>query len=147
MPTANGGTGVANPTANGILVGEGASPVNSIVLSDGEILIGNSGNDPSAALLMAGSGITITPAGGSITIAASGGSGTPIQQQLWVNETDGNDSNTGTLPDQALQTWESGAYPIVLANASFSTPYVVYIIGNCQVATSFNLLPYCTVRI
>jgi len=68
----NGGTGLASPTAHGILVAEGSSAVNPIVLPNGQLLIGSTGADPSAASLTAGSGITITPGAGSITIAATG---------------------------------------------------------------------------
>ena len=71
--------------------------------------------------------------------------GTPIAQQLWVNATNGNDSNAGTMPDNSLATYDVGAYPIVLANASSSNPYVVYIIGNSTVTSNFNILPFCTV--
>lgn len=80
LPAANGGTGVASPTAHGILVAEGSSPATPIVLTDGQILIGNTGADPSAATLTQGSGITITSIGGSITIASNG-------TESWVDQT------------------------------------------------------------
>jgi hypothetical protein len=67
-----GGIGVSNPTAHGILVGEGSSAVNPIVLSsNGELLIGSSGADPVAATITPGTGISITNGAGSITIAAT----------------------------------------------------------------------------
>lgn len=68
-----------------------------------------------------------------------------ISQQLFVNATSGNDSNSGKTFASALATYDVGAYPIVLANASPSNPYVVYIIGNSSVTSNFNVLPYCTV--
>ena len=66
-----GGTGLATLTAHGILVGEGTGNVNPIVLTNGQLLIGNTGSDPSAATLSAGAGIAITNGGGTITIAAT----------------------------------------------------------------------------
>jgi hypothetical protein len=65
----NGGTGVASPTAHGILVGEGASPVTPIVLSDGQILIGSTGLDPVAAAIGSGTGILVGNGAGSISVA------------------------------------------------------------------------------
>lgn len=75
VSVANGGTGATTLTAHGILVGEGTSAINPIVLTNGQLLIGSTGADPVAASLTAGANITITPGAGSITIAstASGG--------------------------------------------------------------------------
>lgn len=72
ISAANGGLGLSSPTAHGILIGEGSSPVTPLVLTNGQLLIGSTGSDPVAASLTAGSGIIITPAAGGITIAASG---------------------------------------------------------------------------
>lgn len=46
------------------------APAFTSSLTNGQILIGNTGNSPSVSTLTAGSGITITNAAGSITIAA-----------------------------------------------------------------------------
>jgi hypothetical protein len=43
---------------------------NTTALTNGQLWIGNTGNPPSIASLIAGTGITITPGAGSITIAA-----------------------------------------------------------------------------
>lgn len=67
----NGGSGVSSPTAKGILIANGASPFSSQVLTDGQLLIGSTGNVPSAAVISAGSGISVTNGSGSITIAAA----------------------------------------------------------------------------
>lgn len=67
-PSANGGTGVASPTAHTIPIAEGTSPFNFISLTNGQLLIGSTGADPVAANLIAGSGVSITNAPGSITI-------------------------------------------------------------------------------
>jgi hypothetical protein len=75
LSAAQGGIGVASPTAHGVLIGEGASAVTPIVLAAGQVLIGTTASDPSAAALSAGSNITITSVSGSITIAATGFAG------------------------------------------------------------------------
>ena len=73
LPVGNGGLGVASPTAHAILVGEGASAVSPIgPLTSGQFLIGSTGADPVAALITAGSNITLTPGAGSLTIASTG---------------------------------------------------------------------------
>ena len=63
-----GGTGVSNPTAHGILIGEGSSAATSLVLSAGQIPIGTTSSDPAGATLTAGTGISISSATGAITI-------------------------------------------------------------------------------
>ena len=59
-------------TAHGVLVGEGASPLVSIVLGAGQLLIGTTSGDPTAAALTQGQNIGITSASGSITIGFTG---------------------------------------------------------------------------
>lgn len=75
-----GGLGVSNPTANGVLVAQGASAVTPIVLGAGQVLIGTTSSAPVAATLTAGTGVSITSASGAITINASA-NGT------WVDQT------------------------------------------------------------
>ena len=70
--TTYGGTGLSNPTAHGVLISEGSSALNPIVLTAGQVLIGTTAADPAAATLTPGSNISITSASGSITIAATG---------------------------------------------------------------------------
>ena len=65
----HGGTGATSFTNGGILIGEGASPIQSIPLSDGQVLIGSTGSNPVASTLTAGTGISIVSAAGSITIS------------------------------------------------------------------------------
>lgn len=76
-----GGSGVSSPTAHGILVSEGASAFNPIVLTAGEVLIGTTSGDPSGATLTAGTGVSIASASGSITISST--------SSTWVTETSG----------------------------------------------------------
>ncbi len=68
----NGGSGVADPTAHGILVAQGSSAFSPKVLTNGQLLIGSTGADPVAATLTAGSGISIANSAGGITISGTG---------------------------------------------------------------------------
>lgn len=69
LSSTNGGTGVSNPTAHGIMVAEGASAMTPIVLSSGQILIGSTGADPVAAAINSGTGILVGNGAGSITVS------------------------------------------------------------------------------
>lgn len=56
------------------LIGATSNGITSLgPLTNGQLIIGNTGNDPSAATLTAGTGVSITNAAGSITINAAGG--------------------------------------------------------------------------
>lgn len=73
VPVADGGTGVSTFTDHGILMGNGVGVVQvTAEPSDGQLLIGRTGNFPLLASLSAGANITITPGAGTITIAAVG---------------------------------------------------------------------------
>ena len=67
-----GGLGVSNPTAHGILVGEGASAVTPIVLGAGQILIGTTAGDPVAAAISSGTNILVQNSSGAITVGITG---------------------------------------------------------------------------
>ena len=58
-------------TAHGILIGEGSSPITSLVLDSGQILIGSTGADPVAAAINSGTGILVGNSAGSITVSLS----------------------------------------------------------------------------
>lgn len=73
LGAAFGGSGVTSPSANGILSANGASAFTSNVLTDGELLIGSTGNAPVAANLIAGANIVITNTPGGIEITSTGG--------------------------------------------------------------------------
>lgn len=60
-------------TQHAILIGDIYNKIASLgPLTNGQLAIGNTGNDPTAATLTAGAGISITNAAGSITVAAIG---------------------------------------------------------------------------
>jgi hypothetical protein len=81
LPVGNGGIGVANPTAHGILLGEGSSAATSQTSSAaGQVLLGNgTGSDPSfSATPTLGVNGTTT---GQLLLATSTGSGASITVQ------------------------------------------------------------------
>lgn len=72
----NNVTNEGTKTAHGIYVAQGTNTPNYLTLTNGQLLIGNTGNDPSQATLTAGTNVTITNGAGTITVAqAAGGSG------------------------------------------------------------------------
>jgi hypothetical protein len=75
VPTYDGaGTFSASTlTQHAILLGGASNLINSSLLTNGQLLIGNTGNDPTAAQLTAGTGVSIVNGTGSITINAAGG--------------------------------------------------------------------------
>ena len=60
-------------TNNSVLIGGASNAIVSQALTNGQLLIGNTGSAPTAATLSAGTGVSITNAAGSITINAAGG--------------------------------------------------------------------------
>lgn len=63
-----GGTGISNPTAHGIMVAEGSSAMTSIVLGAGQLLIGTTSGDPTAAAINSGTSVLVQNSSGSITV-------------------------------------------------------------------------------
>lgn len=59
-------------TNHNLLIGAASNGITSLALTNGQLAIGNTGADPTAATLTAGSGISVTNAAGSITIASVG---------------------------------------------------------------------------
>jgi hypothetical protein len=60
-------------TNHAVLIGGASNAINSLALTNGQLAIGNTGNDQSAATLTAGTGMSIVNAAGSITLNAIGG--------------------------------------------------------------------------
>lgn len=75
VPTYDGaGTFTASTlTQHAVLLGGASNLITSLPLTNGQLPIGNTGNDPTAATLTAGTGVSIANASGSITISAVGG--------------------------------------------------------------------------
>lgn len=73
---AQGGTGVANPTAHTLPIAEGSANFHFLgPLTNGQLLIGSTGSDPVPATLSAGANISIANTAGTITISGTGGAG------------------------------------------------------------------------
>lgn len=47
LPVINGGTGVTSITAHGVMIGEGQNPIATVTGSNSQLLVGNTGADPS----------------------------------------------------------------------------------------------------
>jgi len=60
-------------TNHSLLVGAASNGITSLALTNGQLSIGSTGADPSAATLTAGTGVSISNGAGSITINAAGG--------------------------------------------------------------------------
>lgn len=56
----------------------------TVAPTNGQLLIGSTGNIPVAASLTAGANITITPGAGSVTIASTGGGSTQGKHTEWI---------------------------------------------------------------
>ena len=67
-----GGTGSTTLTQHGVLVGNGTSAINVLApATNGQLLIGSTGNAPVVAALTAGTGIDISNGAGTITISST----------------------------------------------------------------------------
>ena len=78
LVVANGGTGVSTLTDHGILLGSGTGAVTATAEpSDGQLLIGSTGNDPVLASVTNGTGIDITGGAGSLDVAVADTAVTP----------------------------------------------------------------------
>lgn len=60
-------------TNHSVLIGAASNGITSLALTNGQLAIGSTGADPTAATLTAGAGISITNGAGTITVAGVGG--------------------------------------------------------------------------
>lgn len=112
IPVSRGGTGASTLTSHGILLGNGTGTVSvTNELSDGQLLIGSTGNSPVLSAITAGAGISVTNAPGSITIAATADSPSwtviTADQTIAASEeyiTNGSGTITLTLPADGSST-------------------------------------------
>lgn len=71
LSVANGGTGSASLTSNGLLLGNGTSALTSVpVGTNGQLLIGSTGASPAFATLTLAGGLTQTAGANSLTLTA-----------------------------------------------------------------------------
>jgi hypothetical protein len=161
----NGGTGVSDPTAHGIMVAEGSSPMTPIVLGAGQVLIGTTSGDPVAAAIGSGTGILVGNASGAITVSlapiatltglvnTTGGSAAPVATTLsaWMDAALGSTRGdilyrnatvwTVLAPGTAgfsLQTGGAGADPSYSNTFTNSTLVTPATLGVQQQALNMN---------
>lgn len=91
-----------NIAAHSLMLSQAASSQTGLLLGAGQLPIGTTSSDPSAATLTAGAGISITSVTGSITIASSG-----VGSLVW-NDVSGTSQaavvNNGYIISNASQT-------------------------------------------
>lgn len=125
LPVANGGTGATSLTDGGILLGSGTSAITATGQpTNGQLLIGSTGNDPVVALPTGGDGIEISTGAGSLTIAADVKANSGIVIDATELSLDLGASNiTGTLApvDGGLGVDASGASGAVSFSAGTAT--------------------------
>lgn len=74
LDVTEGGTGVSTLTSHGVLLGNGAGDIQATAEpTNGQILVGKTGDFPQLSQLQPGPGIAITSGAGSITVSAWGG--------------------------------------------------------------------------
>lgn len=104
-----GGTGVSDPSANGILVANGASAFSSLVLTDGQFLIGVTGGAPIAASISAGANMVLTPGAGSLSVAFDPSANVTFTGDFNVNTASSMDFTCG---DEVLWSVTGGLFEV-----------------------------------
>ena len=70
IPVTDGGTGASTLTDHGVLLGSGTDPITPLgAMTNGQLVIGSTGNDPVVASITDGEGITTTAGAGTLKIA------------------------------------------------------------------------------
>lgn len=98
LPVAQGGTGSGTALNNNrMMISNAGKIVEAPALTDGQILIGKTGDVPQAALISAGSGVSINNGPGGITISATGTGGTITSVNPGTGLSGGGSSGAVTL--------------------------------------------------
>jgi hypothetical protein len=128
LPVSRGGTGSTSFTGNAIVTTNAAgTALTTQTLTDGQILIGSTGNAPVAATLTAGTGISIASTGGSITIStsANGANKAVIPLSATSVSYTGNTAPAGfTLTANSvvnITVMEAGSFPITATVTNIDT--------------------------
>src|SRR5712672_2737188 len=85
-------------TQHSVLIGGASNAITSLALTNGQLAIGSTGADPTAAALTAGTGVSITNGAGSITINAAGGA---LTWTVVTGATQAMSSNNGYIANRA----------------------------------------------
>ncbi len=85
-------------TNHAVLIGGTSNAITSLPLTNGQLAIGSTGADPSAATLTAGTGVSITNGAGSITINAVGSG---LTWTVVTGATQAMTSNNGYIANRA----------------------------------------------
>jgi hypothetical protein len=99
--------GGAPPAAHSVLIGEGTSPVNGVLLGDAQILVGQTAADPQAKTMSGDATIADT---GALTVAKVNGvtvSGTPANGSLLVGTSATTANWSKTVNGADLYLWNS----------------------------------------
>lgn len=84
-------------------------------LTNGQMLIGSTGNAPVAATLTAGANVTILNGAGTITISATGGSGSPAGADMDVQY-----NNAGGFGGSSNFQWNNGTSTLTITGTTVS---------------------------
>ncbi|MFV8256305.1 tail fiber domain-containing protein [Bdellovibrio bacteriovorus] len=110
LPVSEGGTGSGVTLNNNrLMVSSAGKIIEAAALTDGQILIGKTGDAPQAANIQAGSGVSITNGSGGITISATGAGGTITGVTAGTGLSGGGSSGNVTL-NLANTTVAAGTY-------------------------------------
>jgi len=117
-----------------VLLGSGSGAITpTAALTNGQLLIGSTGNDPAVATLTAGTNITITNGAGSITIDAVGGGGSSYYVVAGNSGDQNNVTGNGTSYNLS---WSSSS--LSGFTTSGSTGFVVPATGKYLVNLTLN---------
>lgn len=140
LPVINGGTNSTTALNNNrIIVSSGGSIVEAPALSDGQILIGYTGQAPVGTTITAGTGVNIVNAHGSITISVPTTDTGDIPETLYTSTTDTptNESITGlAFANASIRAFK--AQITVLINATTNL-YAFYELNAIQNTTGWYL--------
>lgn len=117
-------------TANAVQYNSGSGTLGGVgPLTNGQLLIGSTGNAPQAAALTAGSGVSITNGPGSITLSATGAAGGAVGSIQYNN---GGGTFSGlTLSDGMIAVGAGASY-----NALTKSSNVLLTAGNLAATTN-----------
>ena len=143
LPVANGGTGATSLTDGGILLGSGTGAVTVTAQpTNGQVLIGSSGNDPVLNTITAGANITVANTPGVITIASTAGAPARVSHNGILTLTDG--TGTYTPATRLADYWVLGDYVYMQFYMAWSTAHGLtgnVIIDNIPQPGGFGVSP------